>query len=123
MAAHQSISIASMNGGCCYVNGKMYFGGRNMRVVNNRVWIDGKDVTDGVGTVSNGILEVRIEGILTSVETDCSVTVTGSVNGNVQAGGSVSAGDIGGKVNAGGSVNCGQVTGSVNAGGSVNCRR
>jgi len=100
------------------INGKTYKG-NNVTVINNRVIIDGKDVTDKEA-VKDGILTVKVEGVLDSLTTDGDV-VAGLVKGNIDAGGSVSCDDVDGDVDAGGSVNCGNVGGDVDAGGSVNC--
>lgn len=85
-------------------------------------------VCDGV-VIVNGVVikgdvkadEIVVHGSLLDLKTDLSVTVNGTVRGNVNAGGSVSCDAIGGNVNAGGSVNCDDVNGNVTAGGSVNC--
>ncbi|MGN1003028.1 MAG: helix-turn-helix domain-containing protein [Oscillospiraceae bacterium] len=45
----------------------------------------------------------------------------GEVYGNVDAGSSVSCGEVSGNVDAGSGVSCGNVGGDVDAGGSVNC--
>lgn len=89
--------------------------GRNISVVNNRVFVDGKEVTD---SALSGIVEIKWEGPLANLECAASVSC-GDVGGSVRASGSVNAGDVGGDVKAGGSVNCGRVDGSVKAGGSV----
>lgn len=103
------------------VNGKKYqVQGTNIVVKNSRVYVDGKDITDGAESFS-GIVEIRWEGPLASVQSDASVSVQGDVKGDVRANGSVNCGHVGGDVKAGGSVNCGRVTGKVKAGGSVNC--
>lgn len=101
--------------GTININGRTYRG-NNLSIVGGKVIIDG--VTQD-GEQLSGVVELRVtEGILGSLNTDCSVTC-GNVQGYVSAGGSVECGDIGGAVNAGGSVRCGKVTGPVNAGGSV----
>jgi cytoskeletal protein CcmA (bactofilin family) len=68
-----------------------------------------------------GVVEIKFEGNLVSLESDSSVTVSGDVHGNVDAGGSIRCGAVGGDVDAGGSVVCGCVNGRVRAGGSVMC--
>jgi len=98
------------------INGKTYQG-RNIQVINNRVIIDGKEVTEK-GMAKNGILKVQVEGTLESLITDASVEA-GLVKGDIQAGGSVSCDDVDGDVQAGGSVTCGKVGGDIMAGGSV----
>lgn len=90
----------------------------SVSIINGKVIVNGQVVQDGL----SGIVEIKWDGPLASLQADAAVTC-GDVHGNVRAASSVSAGDVGGSVNAGGSVNCGQVSGSVNAGGAVNCRR
>ncbi len=58
-------------------------------------------------------------GISLNVQGDA--MIDGSVEGDVQAEGSVTCGDVEGNVNCGGTVNCGGVEGDVSAGGNVNC--
>jgi len=100
--------------GTITINGST-FNGNNVSIINGVVTIDGKAQN---GTV-NGVVEIRIiEGAITNLTTDASVTC-GKVDGDVQAGGSVNCDGIGGSINAGGSVRCDSVGGSVNAGGSV----
>ncbi|MBQ2823473.1 MAG: helix-turn-helix domain-containing protein [Oscillospiraceae bacterium] len=62
-------------------------------------------------------------------DTECTVNVEiwgsakidGNVQGNINAGGSISCCGVVGEVNSGGSVNCNGVVGNVNSGGAVNC--
>jgi hypothetical protein len=96
------------------INGKEY-SGNNVTVINGVVTVDGSPVLD----TGNKNVEVKIEGSVGELRADGSVTVSGTVTGNVDAGGSVNCDDVGGNVSAGGSVNCDDVGGSVNAGGSV----
>jgi hypothetical protein len=103
------------------VNGKKYqVQGTNVSVRNNRIYVDGKDITDGAEPFA-GIVEIRWEGALAALQSDAAVNVDGDVKGDVKAEGSVNCGHVGGDVKAEGSVNCGRVTGKVKAGGSVNC--
>ena len=95
------------------------FRGNNISITNDRIVIDGKDVTDQYDIRPVGILEIRVlEGTIGSLTADGSVSCN-DVTGDVSAGGSVKSGDVQGSVNAGGSVKCGAVGGSINAGGSV----
>lgn len=96
------------------INGKTYHG-RNVSVINGAVIIDGQ-VQDG--TV-NGVVELRVTGDLCNLLTDASVSLNGSVSGDVKAAGSVNCGNVSGNVRAGGSVCCDAVSGNVSAGGSV----
>lgn len=99
------------------INGVTYTG-TTVKVVNNKVWVNGKRV-DNAKPDKDGILTVKVVGILQNLHTDANVEA-GLVQGNVDAGGSVSCDDVEGNVDAGGSVNCGSVGGDVDAGGSVN---
>lgn len=102
------------------INGRSFsVKGNNISVINNKVIVDGVTLEDGL----SGIIEVKFEGGLASLNTDSSATIHGNVHGNVYAGGSVECEDVGKNVNAGGSVNCGNVIGDVNAGGSVRYKR
>lgn len=101
------------------INGKTYRGVHSISVVNNRVIVDGKPVDHG--KVENGILEVRVDGVLDKLEADGSVHCN-DVRGYVQAGGSVTCDNVGSTVQAGGSVTCNNVAGSIMAGGSVRHR-
>lgn len=102
------------------INGKaISVQGNNISVINNRVYVDGKLIEEEL----SGTVEISFIGDLASLKTDSSATVNGSVQGDVDAGGSVSCGDVVGSVDAGGSVSCGTVGGDVDAGGSVSMRR
>lgn len=95
------------------------FRGNNINITNNRITIDGKDVTDEYDTKPTGILEIRItEGIIGNLTTDANVNA-GNITGNVDAGGNISCDNVGGNVTAGGNVSCGNVSGSVKAGGNI----
>lgn len=100
------------------INGVTYEG-NTVKVVNNKVWVNGKRV-DNSKPDKDGILTVKVEGVLQNLTTDCNVEA-GLVQGNVDAGGSVSCDDVDGYVDAGGSVEAGNVGGYVDAGGSVRC--
>lgn len=101
------------------INGKTYSGlSGGIVIAGNCVYAGGK-LVDGE---AQGVVEVIVEGDLTSLESSASVTVNGNVQGDVDAGGSINCGNVGGSVKAGGSANCANVAGSVKAGGSVNHR-
>lgn len=102
-------------------NGKVY-SGKNISIINNVVYVDGKRVdSDDTGkTVEIHLMEgATIQKLV--VEDALGVTIHGSVSGNVDAGGSVTCGSVGGAVQAKGSVNSKSVGGDVKAGGSVMC--
>ena len=95
------------------------FRGQNIQITNDRIVIDGKDVTDEYGIKPVGILEIKItEGVVDNITTDANVSA-GSVGGNIDAGGNVSCGSVSGSVDAGGNVSCGSVGGRIDAGGNV----
>ncbi len=94
------------------------FAGNSVSIINGVVTVDGVQ-QDGTLT---GEVRLKIEGTLDSLTTDASVDMTGRINGNVEAGGSVRCDDVGGSINAGGSIRCDDVGGSINAGGSVKHR-
>lgn len=80
-------------------------------------------IIDGVvqgGDKLSGIVKIELTGDLANLTTDASVTMTGNISGDLEAGGSVTiAGDVAGNIEAGGSVKCGNVNKNVSAGGSV----
>lgn len=98
------------------INGKAYHSVRSIRVTNSTVKIDGNSID--FGKTTNGILGIKIEGVVENIECDGSVTCD-DVHGTIQAGGSVTCDNVGGTVQAGGSVACDNVGGSIMAGGSV----
>lgn len=98
------------------INGKTYSSIHSISVSNSTVVIDGKKIDHG--KTNNGILGIKIEGIVENIECDGSVECD-DVQGTVQAGGSVRCDNVGGTVQAGGSVHCDNIGGSVMAGGSV----
>jgi hypothetical protein len=106
-------------GGVTIINGVRIEGAHSVHVKNGQIIVDGKPFE--AGEITNGILEIRVEGVLGELVTDRSVTCT-EVQGDVDAGGSVSCTNVGGSVDAGGSVNCGDITGNVDAGGSINAK-
>lgn len=99
------------------INGKSYEG-NSIVIINDRIIIDGKDVTDE--DTPKDILSIKVEGTLASLQSDKSVKC-GNVQGHVNAGGSVNCDNIAGNASAAGSINCDDVGGNVQAGGSVNC--
>lgn len=95
------------------------FRGQNITITNDRIVVDGKDVTDEYDIKPVGILEIKItEGVLGHLTTDANVSA-GDIAGDVDAGGNVSCGNVGGDLDAGGNVSCGKVGGDVDAGGNV----
>ena len=95
--------------------------------------IEGDNICIGDGNIfANGIkigsydnYDVIIKGNCGSIKSDRSVTVEGSVTGDIDCGGSCHCGNVSGSINAGGSVKANSTSGcgSVNAGGSVHIGR
>lgn len=106
--------------GTMTINGRT-FTGNTMTMMNGRIIVDGKDVTDDTGVDTKSILEVKITGDVGRVMSDVAVSVHGNVTGDVQAGGAVSCDNVGGSVSAAGSVSADDIKGNVTAGGSVSC--
>lgn len=99
------------------IGGKTYNirDGANVSVINNRVIVDGQELpSDNVR-----IETVVIEGNTGPVRVDGSLTVQGSITGDVNVGGSCTVRDVTGDVKAGGSIHAQSVAGSAKAGGSV----
>lgn len=112
--------IGRRNMGSFNISGRT-FRGNNIQITNNRIIIDGKDVTDEYETRPTEILEIKVlEGSIGNLTTDANVTC-GEVAGYVDAGGSITCKNVGGNADAGGSISCGDVHGDVDAGGSVKC--
>ncbi len=97
------------------VNGKdIICNGNNVSIINYKVFVDGKEISDE--TIKNS--DVHIYGDVENIECEGSVQCD-NVKGNIQAGGSVNCDDVGGSINCGGSCNCDKVNGNVTAGGSI----
>jgi hypothetical protein len=97
------------------VNGKtIEVSGNNISVINNKIFVDGKEISDEISKNA----DIYIYGDVGSIETDKSVNCD-NVKGDIHAGGSVNCDDVNGSINCGGSVNCDNVGGSVTAGGSI----
>lgn len=97
------------------INGKeIKCNGNNISVINNKVYVDGKVITDDVFKNS----DIYIYGNVENIECEGSVHCN-DVHGDIKAGGSINCDDVGGDISCGGSVNCDNIRGSVIAGGSV----
>lgn len=97
------------------VNGKtIQCTGNNVSVINNKVFIDGKEISNEAGKNS----DIHIYGDVKNIECEGSVECN-NVQGYIQCKGSVNCDDVGGNINCGGSCNCDNVNGSVTAGGSI----
>ncbi len=101
------------------INGKRYFAPLgSVTVVNNQVFVEGQRIAEDQEL--KGIVLLRIEGEIGSVQSDISVQC-GDVQNNVSASGSVACDNVGGSVTASGSVQCENIGGNVKASGSVRC--
>lgn len=97
------------------INGKtIEVSGSNISVINNKIFVDGKEISDEVSKNA----DIYIYGDVGSIETDKSVNCD-NVKGHINAGGSVNCDDVGGNIECGGSVNCDSIAGDVTAGGSI----
>lgn len=95
------------------VNGRtVKSAGRSVVISNNRVIIDGADVTPDAKVIT-----IHVEGDVGTIEADaCSrIEVAGRVAGNIKTmSGDVRCEDVGGSVNSmSGDIECGQVHGSA----------
>lgn len=102
------------------INGKtIRVRGSNISVINNRVIVDGKVVSESL----SGDITVIVEGSCGNLKASGNVEVNGDC-GNIDCGGSCKVGgNVSGDIDAGGSITCGNVGGSIDAGGSVRCGR
>lgn len=91
------------------INGISIGGGRNVSIINNKVFIDGKDVTPDAKDI-----RIEVAGNVEKLEADAcnSITVTGDAGSVSTQSGDV---DIGGSI--GGSVQT--MSGDVDCGGSI----
>ena len=99
------------------IGGKTYTvrDGASISVINNRVMVDGQELpSDNVR-----IETVVVHGNTGALRVDGSLTVHGTVTGDVSVGASCTAKDISGEVKAGGSIHAQNIGGSAKAGGSV----
>lgn len=110
------------------INGKRIVSdGGDIDCVGGQILVDGKVVHEKEGYILRIVIEsmenesMENKTFPINVNSDKAVTVRGNVQGNVDAGGSVSCNNVIGNVKAGGSCSCDDVNGSVTAGGSVNC--
>ncbi|HFD2033575.1 TPA: hypothetical protein ACF2DD_002152 [Clostridium perfringens] len=120
-------SINQSNGKCIInINGKKtVVKGNNVNIVNNKIFVDGKEYTEHDELQSEyKILNVIIEGNVDKINCQGSVEVRGNVKNAIDCGGSVSVvGDVDGSIDCGGSCNIvGTHIGEIDAGGSVNIK-
>ena len=93
------------------INGKTY-AGRNVTIINNKVYVDGQDTTPDSKEIS-----IRVEGDLENLKVDCCNKI--EISGSVKGGASTTSGDItcgnvsGGIKTTSGDVECNDITGDV----------
>lgn len=104
--------------GTVVINGATY-SGNNIVVKNDKVIIDGVEVSKGHTTSP---LNIKVEGKIESLKADGNVEVRGEVGGDVLAGGNVECHNVGGDIQAGGNVRGLSVSGDVMAGGNVHIK-
>ena len=98
------------------INGKeIKCDGNNVQVINNKVYVDGKIISEEATKKS----DIYVYGDVENIECEGSVECD-NVKGNIKAGGSINCDNVGGDISCGGSVNCDEIRGNVNAGGSIN---
>ncbi len=98
------------------INGKeIKCDGNNIQVINNKVYVDEKIISEEAKKKSN----IYVYGDVENIECEGSVECD-NVKGNIKAGGSINCDNVGGDISCGGSVNCDEIRGNVNAGGSIN---
>lgn len=90
---------------------------KDISIVNNRIYINGEEYVPK----NKNISEVEFEGTVNSLTADCSFSIKGNVNGDIDLSGSLSVtGDVDGDIDTGGSVSIvGNHKGDIDAGGSV----
>ena len=91
--------------------------GRNISVVNDKVFVDGSEVSVG------NFKTVIVEGNVNELRCDGNAEIKGNVTGKVEAGGHVVCGDVGGNIASGGSVTADNIDGNIAAGGSVSIKK
>lgn len=107
------------------------YSGRNLTIINNRVIIDGKDVTPDAKEINISVTanietlkvdyanRVEVNGVVNDIEAgSADIEVKGNVGGSIQTGsGNVKCGDVGTDVKTGsGNVKCGKINGSAKTG-------
>lgn len=103
---HSHMGSISVNGSTVTING-------------NRIIVDGQVIDD---EIPEGVFRIEIVGKADQVTCDKELTVIGTIQGNVSAGGSVSCDNVGGNVESKGSVSCDNVGGdAVALNGSISC--
>lgn len=97
------------------INGKeIKCNGNNISVINNKVYVDGKIISEEAVKNSDIYVYGNVENIKCEGSVHCN-----DVKGDIKARGSVSCDNVGGNINCEGSVSCDNVKDSIIVGGSV----
>lgn len=102
------------------INGKSFsvLGG-SVQISDNRVFVDGKEVmTDEL----EGIVEIKWDGEVADLRTDCSAVVHGDVHGNANSKMSLTCGDVHGDATSKMSLTCGNIEGNATSKMSLTCK-
>lgn len=97
------------------------FSGSNIAIINDRIYVDGVDVTNQDGKPATGIVKIEVTGDVNVVNCDRALDIKGNVTGGAKSGGSLNCGDITGNAESNGSMNAGHIGGNARSGGSMNC--
>jgi hypothetical protein len=94
---------------------------KDVRVENNKVYIDGVDVTAINGINCTNQCNIEINGNVDCVNVDCgSVTINGDIMKDVHSGNTVKCNNVHGNVTAGNTINCTAINGNAYAGNKIN---
>lgn len=103
------------------INGTTIKSSGSISVNGNKIFIDGKDVTNKIGKIKDGILKIKIDGNIDKFIADGNIEVNGNI-GNLQCDGTCKIdGDIKGNVEVDGVCDVrGDVSGSIKCDGVIN---
>lgn len=105
-------TISNVTDSKVVINGVSYVGGKNVRIINGKVIIDGKDMTPDAKNIT-----IQIEGDVSNLSVDIcdKLSVTGNVNELSTVSGDVEiGGDVGGSIKTtSGDIKCGNIAGNV----------
>lgn len=91
---------------------------QSITINNGTVIANGVVIKSGL----SGVVELKVEGDLMSINTAGNVSVSGDVHGDIDTTGNVNCGNVGGDIDTTGTVNCGLVNGDIDTLGNVNIR-
>lgn len=92
--------------------------GANISVVNNVLFVDGKEYSGDYGTSKQLLIQIIGNPSFVAVDRG-NVDVQGNIEKLKAGGNAIISGSVTGGVAAGGNVKCGAISGSVSAGGNV----